>query len=64
MVNNEGNYNQDKYVMLDGKLVPKSVVKEVKKGLMRGEQQEIQYELDDEKVLDLMLEFVRLTYLL
>jgi hypothetical protein len=54
MVNS--NFNQERYVMFEGKLVPKTILKE-KKGLMQGGQQEIQYELDNEKICNLMLEF-------
>jgi hypothetical protein len=57
MVNNESNYNKDKYVRLDGKLVPKSILREVRKGLMQGGQQEVTYELDNEKIFNTMLEF-------
>ncbi|MFY9965819.1 MAG: hypothetical protein WBL44_06605 [Nitrososphaeraceae archaeon] len=43
--------------MYEGRLVPKSVLKEVRKGLMQGGQQEVTYELDNEKILNVMLEF-------
>jgi hypothetical protein len=49
--------NQEKYVMYEGRLIPKSVLKEVRKGLMQGGQQEVTYELDNEKILNAMLEF-------
>ena len=43
--------------MFEGRLIPKCVLKEVRKGLMQGGQQEVTYELDIEKIFDLMLQF-------
>ena len=52
------NLENNNYVTLtNGQRVHKSIVRQVKTNLMQAGTQDIQYELDDQKVLDLMLKF-------
>jgi hypothetical protein len=55
--NNESNYNHEKYVIYQGKLIPKSVLKPIKKNILQGGQEQVTYELDNDKIFDCMLEF-------
>jgi hypothetical protein len=40
--------------MYQGRLVPKTILKEVKKGIMQGGYEQVTYELDNEITLNLM----------
>jgi hypothetical protein len=49
--------SNEKYVIYQGRLIPKSILKEVKRGIMQGGVEQVTYELDNDKIFDLMLEF-------
>jgi hypothetical protein len=49
------NENENKYVQVNGKPIPKYLVREVKKDLFQGGQQEVTYEGDLVAICNLML---------
>lgn len=52
---------QSKYVTLrDGKIVPRHLLKPVRKGLFQGGQQETSLEIDEIALLDNLIRFVTL----
>jgi hypothetical protein len=49
--------DKEKYVMYNGKVIDKSVLKPIKRSIMQSGQEQETYELDNEKIFNLMLEF-------
>ncbi|MGH9925732.1 MAG: hypothetical protein ACREAS_00555 [Nitrososphaera sp.] len=49
--------DSSKYVNFNGRVISRHLLKPVRKNLVQAGMQEVQYELDEQKVFDAMLEF-------